>query len=110
MPDPQNPQETPPANNNEQPVYQPVVPISPPPPLADASYPAMVPASPLGSSGQNTSGTGSGAVIPPGVDGWGWGPFFLTWIWGVFNSVWLSLLVFIPIPVLGLIMAIVLGI
>ena len=76
----------------------------------------QVPASPVSSSeaptnsGQNTSGMGSGSEVPHGVDGWGWGPFFLTWIWGIFNGVWISLIVLIPIGPIGIIMAIVLGI
>lgn len=44
----------------------------------------------------NTSGTGSGAVVPPGLGDWNWGGFILTWIWGIGNSVWWSFLVFIP--------------
>jgi len=29
--------------------------------------------------------------------GWNWGAFFLTWIWGLGNNVWVSLLIFVPI-------------
>lgn len=60
--------------------------------------------------GENNSGMGSGSDVPPGVDGWGWGPFFFTGIWGIFNNVWISLLAWIPIGPIGIIMAIVLGI
>jgi|GEM_PF-3481759 len=59
---------------------------------------------------QNTSGTGSAGTIPPGVAGWSWGAFFLTWIWGIGNSVWIALLALVPIPLLSFIMSIVLGI
>lgn len=33
--------------------------------------------------------------VPP--TGWNWGAFFLSWIWGIGNQVWISFLVFIPI-------------
>jgi uncharacterized membrane protein YeaQ/YmgE (transglycosylase-associated protein family) len=56
----------------------------------------------------NTSGTGSTAVVPPGVAGWNWGAFLLNWIWSIGNSVWIGLLALVPYA--GLIMAIVLGI
>jgi hypothetical protein len=39
--------------------------------------------------------------------GWNWGAFMFSWIWGIFNRVWLSFLVFIP--GLGTIWAFVLG-
>jgi hypothetical protein len=60
---------------------------------------------------QNTSGMGSSSTIPPGIEGWGWGPFFLTWIWGVFNRVWISLLVFVLvfIPFVNIVFAFILG-
>lgn len=28
--------------------------------------------------------------------GWNWGAFFLNWIWGISNGVWIALLMFIP--------------
>ncbi len=34
--------------------------------------------------------------VPPGVAGWNWGAFFLTWIWGICNGTLLSLLSLIP--------------
>lgn len=37
----------------------------------------------------------SGATVPDEVKGLSWGGFFLSWIWGVANGVWLSLLVFV---------------
>ncbi len=57
------------------------------------------------STGVNTSGQAS-ATLPPELKGWNWGAFFLNWIWGIGNGVWISLIVF----VLGIIWAIVLGI
>jgi hypothetical protein len=57
---------------------------------------------------ENTSGQGESATVPEEVKGWSWGAFVLTWIWGVFNGVLISLLALIPGFVL--IWAIVLGI
>lgn len=37
------------------------------------------------------------AEIPTEIDRWNWGAFLLTWIWGVGNGVFISLLVFIPL-------------
>jgi hypothetical protein len=54
----------------------------------------------------NTSGQGAASVLPEELKGWNWGAFFLNWIWGIGNNVWIALLAFI----LGLIWAIVLGI
>ncbi len=45
--------------------------------------------------------------IPPHLDRWNWGAFFLNWIWGIGNSVWIALLCFVPI--VGLVMIFVLG-
>lgn len=58
-------------------------------------------------SGENTSGQGSGSAVPEAVKGWSWGAFLLNWIWGIGNSVWLALLVFVPIA--SLVMPFVLG-
>ncbi len=44
----------------------------------------------------NTSGQGFSAMVPQEIKGWNWGAFFLPFIWGIFNHVWLSLLYFIP--------------
>ena len=44
----------------------------------------------------NTSGQGASAIVPEEVRGWSWGAFGLTWIWGVFNGVLISLLALIP--------------
>jgi heme/copper-type cytochrome/quinol oxidase subunit 2 len=35
--------------------------------------------------------------LPENGRGLCWGAFFLTFIWGIFNRVWISLLIFIPI-------------
>ena len=58
---------------------------------------------------ENTSGLGKAATIPYEIKGWNWGAFFLSWMWGIGNRVWIALIVFIPIPLLALIMAFVLG-
>lgn len=39
----------------------------------------------------NNSGTGGPAPLE--VRGWNWGAFFWSWIWGVPNGVWVSLLI-----------------
>ena len=57
---------------------------------------------------ENTSGQGESAIVPQEVKGWSWAGFGLTWIWGVFNGVLISLLALIPF--FALIWAIVLGI
>lgn len=44
----------------------------------------------------NTSGLGRHAQVPPEVRGWNWGAFFLNWIWGIGNSTYIALLMFIP--------------
>lgn len=47
------------------------------------------------------------AEIPPELDRWNWGAFFLNWIWGVGNSTWIALLALLP--VVNIFMMIVLG-
>lgn len=59
-------------------------------------------------STQNTSGQGERSIVPNEIKGWSWGAFLLEWIWGVSNSVWISLLALIP--VMNLLVCIVLGI
>lgn len=44
----------------------------------------------------NNSGLGSASSLPSELEGVNWGAFFLTWIWGIGNRVWLSFLVFVP--------------
>ncbi len=63
----------------------------------------------------NTSGAGVNVTIPPEVKGWNWGAFLLTWIWGVGNNVWISLIALLGfLPYIGwivsLTMRIILGI
>ena len=43
------------------------------------------------------SGENDNSEFPSELEGWSWGAAGLSWIWGVSNSVWLSLLSFIPI-------------
>jgi len=57
---------------------------------------------------ENTSGQGESAIVPEEVKGWSWAGFGLTWIWGVFNGVLISLLALIPF--FAFVWAIVLGI
>jgi hypothetical protein len=45
---------------------------------------------------QNTSGMGKMGVVPPQVKGLCWSGFLLSWIWGIFNGVLISLLALIP--------------
>lgn len=47
------------------------------------------------SSVANTSGQGSGSPVPPEIQGWNWGAFLLSWIWGLGNSVMIALLALI---------------
>lgn len=45
---------------------------------------------------ENSSGNGLASVIPPEIDNWNWGAFFLNWIWGIGNSAFIALLCLIP--------------
>ena len=47
------------------------------------------------------------AEIPPELDRWNWGAFFLNWIWGIGNSTWVALLALIPL--VNIVIMIVLG-
>jgi hypothetical protein len=62
----------------------------------------------------NTSGQGFlKGDVPPEIKEWNWGAFLLTWIWGIGNKVWVALaglVSLLPIPFVGLAVAIVLGI
>ena len=58
--------------------------------------------------GENTSGQGNSAPLPPGIAGWSWGAFLLNWIWAIGNSVCIGLLAIIPY--VGFIFAIYIGI
>lgn len=55
----------------------------------------------------NTSGQGEQSVVPPEIQKWNWGAFFLSWIWGIGNQVWIALLSLIPF--VNIIMIFVLG-
>ena len=57
--------------------------------------------------GQNTSGTGNSAILPPEIRGWNWGAFWLTWIWGIRNRTWIAFLDLIPY--VGFVMPFILG-
>lgn len=46
---------------------------------------------------ENTSGRGKETVVPPEVRGWNWGAFLLNWIWGLGNSTYIALLMFVPL-------------
>ncbi|GBD89139.1 hypothetical protein BMS3Abin03_03089 [bacterium BMS3Abin03] len=46
---------------------------------------------------QNNSGHGKLASLPPQLQGWNWGAFFLTWIWGIGNNTWIAFLTWIPL-------------
>lgn len=35
-------------------------------------------------------------AIPPGVKGWSWGAFLLSWIWAIRHNTWLGLLALVP--------------
>ncbi|GHD10427.1 cytochrome c oxidase assembly factor Coa1 family protein [Tianweitania populi] len=45
--------------------------------------------------------------IPPELDRWNWGAFLLNWIWGIGNSVWIALLMFVPL--VNIVMVFILG-
>lgn len=62
----------------------------------------------MNSTIENTSGQGSNAIVPREIQGWNWGAFLLTWIWGLGNNVLLALLTLVPF--VGLVMWIVLGV
>ena len=62
------------------------------------------------SSFVNRSGQGPIAALPRELEGWNWGAFFLTWIWGVGNMVWWSLLALVPVQFARLAVGILLGI
>ena len=46
---------------------------------------------------ENNSGQGKNSTLPPEIKGWNWGAFFLNWIWGIGNSTFIALLMFVPI-------------
>jgi len=50
-----------------------------------------------GATFDKRSGMQEGSAVPEEVKGWNWGAFGLTWIWGIYHGVWISLLSFVPI-------------
>ena len=52
-------------------------------------------------------GANNPAEIPRELDRWNWGAFFLNWIWGLGNSTYIALLMWVPF--VNLIMIFVLG-
>lgn len=69
------------------------------------AYVVVNKAEPVTMTARNTSGQGVASTLPDELRGWNWGAFFLNWIWGIGNNVWIALLTF----VLGIIWSIVLG-
>ena len=62
---------------------------------------------------QNTSGMGEKAIVPPTIiDKFNWGAFLCTWIWGIGNKSYITLisLVVAFIPMVGALVNIVLAI
>lgn len=84
--------------NENQPIPQPTQPA----PITDPIAPSKPPVQP---SGGNTSGQGSSAVVPEEVKGWSWGGFFLSWIWGTFNGVTISIIALI-VPFMNIVLGI----
>jgi putative copper export protein len=48
------------------------------------------------STGENNSGGGSATVPPPGIKGWSWGAFLLSFFWAFGNKTWIGLLALVP--------------
>ncbi len=44
----------------------------------------------------NTSGMGKETLVPPEINKWNWGAFFLNWIWGIGNKSYITFLMFVP--------------
>lgn len=61
-----------------------------------------------GANYDDRSGKKEASIVPDEIKKWNWGAAGLTWIWGVYHGVWISLLTFIPI--VNIVMVIVLGI
>jgi len=45
----------------------------------------------------NTSGQGKNSEVPIELQGWNWGAFLLTWIWGIGNNTYRAFWVFFPL-------------
>lgn len=58
---------------------------------------------------ENTSGQGASAIVPPEIKGWSWAAFLMNWIWTIGMQTWIGLIALVPIPGLGLVMSIMLG-
>ena len=43
------------------------------------------------------SGMGKDSIVPEEIKGWSWGAFLLNWIWGIGNSTFIALLMFVPL-------------
>ncbi len=56
---------------------------------------------------ENTSGRGKEAILPDSLRGWNWGAFLLNVVWGIGNSTYIALLMFIPF--VNIVMLFVLG-
>ncbi len=56
---------------------------------------------------QYISGQGKTSVLPPELQRWNWGAFFLNWIWGVGNNTYIAFLMFVPF--VNIVMIFVLG-
>lgn len=54
------------------------------------------------------SGKGDASVVPDEIQGWNWGAFGLSVIWGMYHSVWIAFLCLIP--VVNIVVGIYLGI
>ena len=53
------------------------------------------------------SGEGKDSIVPSEIKGWSWGAFLLNWIWGIGNSTYIALLMFVPF--VNIVMPFVLG-
>jgi len=53
------------------------------------------------------SGMGKDSVVPEEIKGWSWGAFLLNWIWGIGNSTFIALLMFVPL--VNIVMLFILG-
>ncbi len=66
--------------------------------------PTQVVASPI----SNTSGQGKSAIVPKEIQGWNWGAFGFSWIWGIGNKVYIALLIIVFPVVLAILFILVL--
>lgn len=61
----------------------------------------------MNSQFENNSGQGKNTTVPDEIKGWNWGAFLLNWVWGIGNSTFIALLMFVPL--VNFIMPFVLG-